>query len=139
MRTTSIKHIILIAGLTGMLYSCSTQHHFQRETVSTKGLFGNSEKTDTATIAHKPWRELFTETYLEKLIQEGLDHNSDLQIAVQKVLEAEAYFSQSKAAMLPNLSVKATGNYTGNPETLYPSGPAEVKYFSIGSRCQLGN
>jgi len=138
MRTTSIKHIILIAGLTGMLYSCSTPHHFQRETVSTKGLFGNpdsyrDEKTDTATIAHKPWRELFTETYLEKLIQEGLDHNSDLQIAVQKVLEAEAYFSQSKAAMLPNLSVKAMGNYTRNPETLYPSGPAEVKYFQLGA------
>ena len=133
MRTTSIKHIILIAGISGMLYSCSTSHHFQRETVSTKGLFGNSAKTDTVTIANKSWRELFTETLLQKLIQEGLDNNSDLQIAVQKVLEAEAYFSQSKASLLPNVSVSATGNYTRNPETLYPNGPSEINYFQLGA------
>lgn len=133
MRTTSIKYIILIAGISGILYSCSTPHHFQRETVSIKGLFGNSGPTDTVTIANKPWRDLFTETYLQKLIQEGLDNNSDLKIAVQKVLEAEAYFSQSKAALLPNVSAKAMGNYTRNPETIYPNGPREVKYFQLGA------
>jgi len=133
MRTTSIKQIILIAGISGILYSCSTPHHFQRETVSTKGLFGKSVPTDTVTIANKPWRDLFTETYLQKLIQEGLDNNSDLKIAVQKVLEAEAYFSQSKAALLPNVSAKATANYTRNPETMYPNGPREVKYVQLGA------
>jgi len=133
MRTTIIKQIILIAGLAGMLYSCSTPHHFQREIVNTKGLFGNSEKTDTTTIANKPWRELFTESYLQKLIQEGLNNNSNLQIAVQKVLEAEAYLSQSKAALLPSISVSAMENYTRNPETLYPNGPAELNYFQLGA------
>ena len=70
MRLISIKQVILIAGISGMLYSCSTSKHFQRETDSTKGLFGNTSKSDTATIANKPWWELFTETYLQKLIQE---------------------------------------------------------------------
>ena len=133
MRTASIKYFILIVGLSGMLFSCSTPHHFQRETVSSKGLYGSSEPTDTVTIANKLWREFFTETYLNKLIQEGLDNNTDLQIAVQKVLEAEAYFSQSKAALLPNVSAKAMGNYTRNPETLYPNGPREVKFFQLGA------
>ena len=133
MRTNSIKYIILITGLTVLLVSCGTSRHYQRETASTAGLYGNTATTDSATMANKPWRELFTETNLQKLIQEGIDNNPDLKIAVQKVVEAEAYFSQGKAALLPTISGKAMGNYTRNPETLYPNGPREVKYFQLGA------
>lgn len=133
MRTHSIKNIILIAGLAAVLYSCSTSHHFARETVNTNGLYGNLATTDSVTLADKPWRELFTETYLQKLIEEGLNNNPDLQVAVQKVLQAEAYFSQSKAAMLPGISAKGTGTYVRNPESIYPDGPREVNNFQLGA------
>jgi outer membrane protein, multidrug efflux system len=133
MRTLSIKYIVLITGFAGMLYSCNTSNHFKRNSADTVGLYGNYPVTDSVTIANKPWRELFTEPYLQKLIREGLDNNADLKIAIQKVSEAEAYFSQSKAALLPGISAKALVNYTANPETLYPNGPSEVKYFQLGA------
>ncbi len=126
MKTTSIKHIILISVLTGIMISCNTMVQFQREKVNTDGLYGSSATTDTATIADKPWEELFTETTLHQLIQEGLDNNPDLRIAVQRVLEAEAYFSQSKAALLPGISAKGTATYIRNPESVYPDGPREI-------------
>jgi hypothetical protein len=69
MRTTSLKNIILIGGLAGILLSCSTQRHFQRESVNTAGLYGDTTTTDSATIANKPWRELFTETNLQQLFR----------------------------------------------------------------------
>ena len=133
MRTHSIKNIILIAGLAAVLYSCSTTRHFARETVNTNGLYGNLATTDSVTLADKPWHELFTETYLQKLIEEGLNNNPDLQIAIQKVMQAEAYFSQSKAAMLPGISAKGTGTYVRNPESIYPDGPREVNNFQLGA------
>lgn len=133
MRTHSIKNIILIAGLAAVLYSCSTTRHFTRETVNTNGLYGNLATTDSVTLADKPWHELFTETYLQKLIEEGLNNNPDLQIAIQKVMQAEAYFSQSKAAMLPGISAKGTGTYVRNPESIYPDGPREVNNFQLGA------
>lgn len=133
MRTHSIKNIILIAGLAAALYSCSTTRHFTRETVNTNGLYGNLATTDSVTLADKPWHELFTETYLQKLIEEGLNNNPDLQIAIQKVMQAEAYFSQSKAAMLPGISAKGTGTYVRNPESIYPDGPREVNNFQLGA------
>jgi NodT family efflux transporter outer membrane factor (OMF) lipoprotein len=133
MRTHSIKNIILVAGLAAVLYSCSTPRHFARETVNTNGLYGNLATTDSVTLADKPWRELFTEAYLQKLIQEGLNNNPDLQVAVQKVMQAEAYFSQSKAAMLPGISAKGTGTYVRNPESIYPDGPREVNNFQLGA------
>ena len=133
MRTHSIKNIILIAGLATVLYSCSTPRYFARETVNTNGLYGNLATTDSVTLADKPWHELFAETYLQKLIEEGLNNNPDLQIAIQKVMQAEAYFSQSKAAMLPGISAKGTGTYVRNPESIYPDGPREVNNFQLGA------
>ena len=132
MKTTSIKHIILISVLTGIMISCNTMVQFQREKVNTDGLYGSSATTDTATIADKPWEELFTETTLHQLIQEGLDNNPDLRIAVQRVLEAEAYFSQSKAALLPGISAKGTETYIRNPESVYPDGPREINNNQLG-------
>ncbi|HEY5511221.1 MAG TPA: TolC family protein [Prolixibacteraceae bacterium] len=132
MRTISIKYIILIVGFTGALYSCNTSRHFQRNTINTDNLFGNSATKDTATIANKPWRELFTDKYLQQLIQEGLDNNPDLLVAVQRVHEAEAYFLQGKAALLPGINGKGTVNYLRNPESIYPDGPLEVKSYQLG-------
>ena len=132
MKTYSIKYIILIAGFAGILYSCNTSKQFQRDTVNTDNLYGSSATTDTATLASKPWRELFTEAYLQQLIQEGLDHNPDLLIAVQRVYEAEAYFSQSRAALLPGINGKGTASYIRNPESVYPDGPREVTSYQLG-------
>lgn len=133
MRTTSFKKIILIGGLAGILLSCSTQRHFQRDLVNTTDLFGDSAMNDSANIADKKWQELFSETYLQQLIQEGLKNNPDLQVALQRVKEAEAYFSQSKAALLPGLSAKGTGTYIRNPESIYPDGPREVNSYQLGA------
>ncbi|MCX6239942.1 MAG: TolC family protein [Bacteroidia bacterium] len=132
MRTISIKFIILIAGFAGMLYSCNTSNHFQRKSINTDGLYGTSAIKDTSTIAEIPWREFFIEPYLKLLIQEGLDNNADLLIAVQRVYEAEAYFSQSRAVLLPGINGKGTETYIHNPESIYPDGPREVNSYQLG-------
>lgn len=131
MKTNSIKYIILIAGLSCLLVSCSTSKHYRRGIVATDNLYGNIETKDTVTIANKPWNSFFSETYLQKLIQEGLDHNPDLQTAVQRVFEAEAYFVQSKAALLPAISANGNGSYQRNPESVYPNGPKEVNVYQL--------
>lgn len=84
-------------------------------------------------MATKPWNSLFTENYLQKLVQEGLNNNPDLLIAVQRVNEAEAYFSQSKAALLPGLSANGKSTYTRNPESIYPNGPREVNTWQLSA------
>jgi NodT family efflux transporter outer membrane factor (OMF) lipoprotein len=131
MKTNSFKHIILLAGVSAVLFSCSTSRHFQPDTINTEGLFG-TEQTDSATIAEKPWQELFTDPQLKDLIEEGLNNNPDLQIATQRVLQAEAYFGQSKASLLPGINAKGTGNYQHNPKSIYPDGPRDVSSYQLG-------
>lgn len=133
MRTNSIRYFIPVLALAIFFGSCSTPRHYQRGAVSTEKLYGDTVITDTTSLAGKPWKELFTESYLQKLIEEGLNNNPDLQLAIQKVAEAEAYFSQSKAALLPSLSANGKSVYTRNPESIYPNGPREVSTYQLSA------
>ena len=57
----------------------------------TDSLFRHTqEQTDTASIAALSWREIFTDSQLQQLIDTGLKNNTDLNIARLKVKEAEA-------------------------------------------------
>lgn len=132
MRKSSYKIILLTIGLAVLLASCNTSRHFNRDSVDTKGIFG-IEPTDSVTMADTPWQELFTDTLLQNYIQEGLTNNPDLQIAIQKMNEAEAYFSQSKASLFPSVSAKASDNYTRQPKSIYPTGPYDVNYYQLGA------
>lgn len=132
MKIHSFKQILLLIGTSALLFSCGTSRQFQRSTVETEGLYGAVENTDSTTIATQPWEELFTDPFLKNLITEGLANNPDMQIAVQRVLEAEAYFTQGKAALLPGVSARASQNYTRNPESVYPNGPRDVTSYQLG-------
>ena len=131
MRTISIKNIILVITVAGILISCNTSQHFQRETINTDRLY-RFETTDSINMAQMPWQELFTDPLLQEYIAEGLENNPDLKIAIQRVTEAEAYFSQSKAALLPGIGARATGNYTRNSENLNPNASRETGSYQLG-------
>jgi len=130
----TIKNIILLCGFSLTFWSCTSPQHFHRENVETSGLYGNYATADSVTLADKHWREIFSDLHLQQLIQEGLKNNPDLQIAIQKVTEADSYFKQSRAALLPDLSVMANGAYTRNPATVYPSGPFNVGAYQLGAQ-----
>ncbi len=131
MKTFSLKHISLLIGISAVLFSCNTTRHFQQDEINTQGLFG-TEQTDSVTMADQAWQELFSDPYLKDLIAEGLNNNPDLQIATQRVLEAEAYLKQSKASLLPGISATAADNYTRNSESIYPDGPRDVNTYQLG-------
>ncbi|MGD9931814.1 MAG: efflux transporter outer membrane subunit [Mangrovibacterium sp.] len=130
MRTISLKYILPAISLL-LLVSCSTPRHFQRNTIDTEGLYGTAE-TDSSTLSDLPWQEMFTDPLLLDYIREGLENNLDLQIAVQRVAEAEAYLAQSRASLLPGINAIGTGVYTRNPESVYPDGPREVNSYQLG-------
>ena len=131
MRRSSVKNILLVAGIAGVLFSCNTSQHYQRESVNTENLYG-VENTDTTNLAVMPWQDLFTDPLLQAYITEGLENNPDLQIAIQRVAASEAYFEQSKAALLPGINAKATGNYTRISESLSPNSSRETGSYQLG-------
>lgn len=114
--------ILLLAG------SCSTYRKYNRpEDIATDNLYGAEMRYEdtVTTIADIPWREFFTDTYLQELIETGLEHNSDLRIASLRIEEAEATLSAARLAYLPGVSLNPQGSISSF------SGDKATKTYSL--------
>lgn len=118
--------IYLITGLGLALGSCGTYNRYQRPEMSTDNLYrGESVQTDTASIASIPWSEMFVDPYLQSLIEQGLEKNTDLNVARLRVKEAEAALTAAKLSYLPSLGLNAEGGvsrYGGSTAKTYNVG-----------------
>ncbi|HJT74174.1 MAG TPA: TolC family protein, partial [Chitinophaga sp.] len=105
----SNRKALLVAALVTMTASCKVTKPYQRpEQVADNALFRDVNTTDSTTIANMPWQQLFTDTDLQALIQEGISNNLDLKIAVARIKSASANLQQSKLAFLPTLDATAS-------------------------------
>lgn len=87
-------------------------------------LYGDMEiKTDTLSFGNLEWKEVFTDPYLQKLIDSALVRNSDIRTAHLKVKEAEASLLSAKLAYIPSFAlapqVTLSGIETGNVTPTY--------------------
>ena len=105
------KQIIISAVATLLLSSCGVYTKYQRpEDISTEGLYGQEvELQDTTSIASLSWRELFTDSQLQSLIEHALQSNTDLLSARQRIKEAEAALLSAKLSYLPSFMLTPQG------------------------------
>lgn len=108
-----MKRILILLGCATLLTGCNVYKQFERPDVETDSLYGQDVRVaDTTSIASLPWTELFTDTELQALINEGLANNTDLGIARLRVEEAKATLFSSRLAYLPSLSLNPQGQLT---------------------------
>lgn len=125
-RKNVIPLIISLFVLTG----CGTysNYHRQGSVVNDSIVRSDLAQADsTLSTSHasfsQGWREVFTEPRLVALIEEGLAHNSDLNIAKLHVDAAKASLRNAKGELFPSLELGAKGetgrfNNSGNdPQT----------------------
>ncbi len=138
MNRNSIISTVIVVGLSMGLVSCGGYRKFELPEPSAEvdSLYRFVESTaDTTTIAALSWRDLFSDSDLQSLIEEGLANNSDLNIARSKVAESEALLRKAGLAYLPslNLSPQATSSYgaghTSHTYTLGASAQWEIDIF----------
>ena len=107
---TYFKYIFALPLLVVGLAACKVTKTYQSPDAQTDGLFRGGNITDTTTIATLPWKEVFTDTILQRLIAQGISQNLDLQIGYARIRQAQAYYQQSGAAFMPDL--RANTNIT---------------------------
>jgi len=81
---------------------------YKRSVITDDKLYRDVNTTDTTTIADIPWKQIFSDTILQSLIQEGIDNNLDLKIALARIKQEQANLRQSIAAFYPTLDGHAT-------------------------------
>ncbi|MBU2928124.1 efflux transporter outer membrane subunit [Winogradskyella psychrotolerans] len=110
-RNFSKGALFVILALT--LQSCFVAKDYTRPDIQseTEALYRTDNlPTDSVSMADVSWKNLFTDQYLQQYIEEGLQNNMDIRIAIQQMVAAEAYAKQGKAGYFPTLS--AGPNYT---------------------------
>ena len=109
---------ILIFCTVALLVGCGIYKPYSRPEVKTDALYGvEYETTDTTSLADLGWRDLFTDPYLQQLIERALENNSDLQTAHLRVEEARATLKSARLSFLPSFNLSPNGgisSFAGN-------------------------
>lgn len=106
-----MKNKIITLAVTGLLLSsCGIYTKYEPATSVPHQLYGGEVVTeDTASLGNMDWRELFTDPYLQSLIEQGLQNNTDYQSAQLRVEEAQATLMAAKLAFLPAFALAPQG------------------------------
>ncbi|MGY0391062.1 efflux transporter outer membrane subunit [Bizionia sp. KMM 8389] len=93
------------------MQSCLVSKDYERPDLEeeTETLYRtDSLSVDSLSMADVSWKEVFTDPYLTQYIEEGLQNNIDIRVAIQQIIAGEAYLKQGKAGYLPTLNAGAT-------------------------------
>ena len=102
-----MKKLLLILSIPFLLQSCFVAKEYERPEVEeiSEDLFRSDNiSTDTTNLARVSWKEIYTDPLLQNYIEQGLENNLDIRIAIQQMLAAEAYMLQGRQAYLPTLN-----------------------------------
>lgn len=98
------KNIITLVAISLSLSGCGIYTKYEPATVVPDDLYGGEVVTeDTAGLGNMDWRELFTDPYLQSLIEVGLQTNTDYQSAQLRVEEAQAVLMSANLLFCPLL------------------------------------
>ncbi|GGG93178.1 multidrug resistance protein [Polaribacter pacificus] len=102
--------ILVVMAFT--IQSCFVAKDYVRPTVEeTDNLYRTDNlPSDSISMADVSWKTLFTDSYLNQYIEEGLQNNIDIRIAIQQIVAAEAYLKQGKAGNLPTLNASGSAS-----------------------------
>ncbi|WP_130733248.1 efflux transporter outer membrane subunit [Flavobacterium sp. J27] len=110
-----IKSVLLLASIF-LLQSCFVAKNYESPKVTTDNLYRTELSKDSTSIAMLSWEELFSDSLLQGYINEGLENNLDMQIALQNITASEAMMKQGKAGYFPTLSANATWTHQETSE-----------------------
>jgi multidrug efflux system outer membrane protein len=118
------KQILTALCLIVAFSACKVTKTYERPDLNTAGLYRDQTSADTTSMAAIPWKDLFADAILKKLIQEGLEQSLDLKSAMQNIVQAEATLRQSRLAFIPGLSADASAqrNKTSEAGLNFPPG-----------------
>lgn len=106
-------NIIAITSAAVLMSSCGLYNRYERPDVATDNIMRDAEQyantTDSTSFGDVEWREVFTDTQLQQLIEKGLEKNVDVMNAALSVEMAEAQLKSARLAFLPSFAFAPNG------------------------------
>lgn len=106
------KYLLLTAMLLG-LSGCALYKQYESTSEAPVALMGEGVEAGES-MAFVPWRTFFPDAKLQALIEEGLEHNSNLKISALNIEIAEVSLQTARLAWLPSLNLTPSSQYQGS-------------------------
>jgi multidrug efflux system outer membrane protein len=112
-KNTRLQKGLVLTVMVFTLQSCFVAKEYTRpEVTETQNLYRTDNlPSDSISMAAISWKTLFTDSYLNQYIEEGLQNNMDVRIAIQQMIAAQAYAKQGNAGFLPSVSFGANATH----------------------------
>ncbi|MCM1168851.1 MAG: efflux transporter outer membrane subunit [Bacteroides sp.] len=139
-----LKRLVCLSITACLLTGCGVYRNYSCPDMELAAQYRSVETTDTTTIASLPWRELFTDSRLQTLIEQGLERNTDLNIARLRVEEAKAVLMNARLSYLPSLALNpeaGISRYDGTTSKTYnlaASASWELDIFGKNTNAKRG-
>ncbi|MCR6722579.1 MAG: efflux transporter outer membrane subunit [Chitinophagaceae bacterium] len=93
-----------------VIASCTVGKKYQRPELNLPESFTSENIADSNSVADLGWREFFTDTSLQRLIESGLQYNQDLLVAVKRMDIAQRQLLQARKLNLPEAELNIVGS-----------------------------
>jgi NodT family efflux transporter outer membrane factor (OMF) lipoprotein len=96
-----------------LFQSCFVAKNYERPNLGELAQLYRTDvvSNDTLSMGNILWPDLFTDTKLKGYINEALENNFDIRIALQQIIAAEAFMRQGRAGYFPTLSARSTATH----------------------------
>ena len=109
-----LSNIIAAAAVSMMLTGCGLYNKYEKTVQDPADPFGTTQDITSATsetsIADMSWREFFTDSQLQQLIEQALANNTDLNSARINIEKSQISLRTKKLAFLPSLYFSPQGS-----------------------------
>ncbi|MCM4160172.1 efflux transporter outer membrane subunit [Antarcticibacterium flavum] len=107
-----MRKFFLLISVSLLLQSCFVAKDYNRPTVEVRESYRTDQlPADSLSMALVSWKELFQDPVLQAYIEEGLENNIDIRVALQQIKAAEAYVKQGRAGYFPTFNLGAGVNH----------------------------
>jgi NodT family efflux transporter outer membrane factor (OMF) lipoprotein len=101
-------HLITVSFGLVVLAGCTMGPNYKRPQVALPEQFHNAGTTGPASLADTKWQDLFNDPTLNQIVATALEKNFDLQVAAERVQEAQAQLGIARANQYPFLDLQTS-------------------------------
>jgi len=113
------RHSLLALTVAAALAGCAVTPSGLSGPTTIPALAESTTASVKSDLSIERWWTLFGDAALERLVEEALAHNADLESAAARVREARAVLDQARGAQLPTLDGQAKTSRTHQSETTF--------------------
>ena len=124
-----ISYILSATAVSLMLTGCGLYQKYEKTVQDPTDVFGSAtagvSEGDGTSVAQMSWREFFSDPYLQKLIEQALENNTDLNTARINIEKSEISLKTKRLAYLPSVYFSPQGSLSSF------DGAAATKSYTI--------